>query len=477
MAGGHAWQWACVAGGYACHACLPTLRDTVGQCAGGTHPAGMHSCIIQTSVSEDLFYKNVPKKSLPVAGVLFLLILVHSGSGCYFAYLESKYGYYRTSCGLTQVPPDIPTEAKMVQLVDNSISNIKLRTFEHLRYCVHLSLSKNDLVHLSPGMFAGIQHLKELWLDSNSISDIEANAFVNLTMCSELHLADNKLSHLRLGMFDGLRSLKELWLDKNSISDIEAGCFMNLVECTELVLHTNRLTYLRAGMFDGLKSLKELWLHENNISDIEAKSFTHLRECTKLSLHHNKLAHLQSGMFDGLESLKYLELSYNIINSVEPATFSDLTQLVELNLYDNQLKTLEVNPFTIPLRTNLALRIRRNPLHCDREMCWIKQAEREGRIYLGGILHWGRTFFKPDCENYHGITWDNITLDCLTEGEQTFEFEFFRIEFYRIYKSYRICRRSFLPIFIFKTTKNVFYKFYRFYRIQFRKNLMITGKT
>ena len=46
MAGGRAWQWACVAGGYACHACLPTLRDTVGQCAGGTHPAGMHSCII-----------------------------------------------------------------------------------------------------------------------------------------------------------------------------------------------------------------------------------------------------------------------------------------------------------------------------------------------------------------------------------------------------------------------------------------------
>ena len=285
-------------------------------------------------------------------------------------------------------------------------------------------------------------------LDSNSIIDIEANAFVNLTTCNELHLADNKLSHLRLGMFDGLQFLKELWLDKNSISDIEhveAGSFTNLVECTELVLHTNRLTYLSTGMFDGLKSLKELWLHEKNISDIEAKSFIHLRECTKLSLHHNKLVHLRQGVFDGLESLKYLELSYNIINSVEPATFSDLTQLVELNLYDNQLKTLEVNLFTMPLRINLALRIRRNPLQCDRKMCWIKQAERERRIHLNGILHWGRTFFKPDCENYHGIAWDNITLDCLTEGEQTFEF--FRIEFYRI------CRRLFLVILIFKMTK------------------------
>ena len=44
--------------------------------------------------------------------------------------------------------------------------------------------------------------------------------------------------------------------------------------------------------------------------------------------------------------------------------------------------------------------------------------------------------------------------------------EFFRIEFYKIY---RIRRRVILVIFIFKTAKIVFYKFYRFYRIQFGK--------
>ena len=53
MAGGHVWQggmhgWgAGVAGGHACHACPPpTLRDTVGQCAGGMHSTGMHSCYV-----------------------------------------------------------------------------------------------------------------------------------------------------------------------------------------------------------------------------------------------------------------------------------------------------------------------------------------------------------------------------------------------------------------------------------------------
>ena len=70
MAGGHVWQGACVARGHvwqgvcvarggvhgrgcmaggmhATHASPQTLRDTVGQCAGGTHPTGMHSCIYE----------------------------------------------------------------------------------------------------------------------------------------------------------------------------------------------------------------------------------------------------------------------------------------------------------------------------------------------------------------------------------------------------------------------------------------------
>ena len=36
--GGHAWQ----RGMRGMH--VPLLRDTAGQCAGGTHPTGMHSC-------------------------------------------------------------------------------------------------------------------------------------------------------------------------------------------------------------------------------------------------------------------------------------------------------------------------------------------------------------------------------------------------------------------------------------------------
>ena len=50
--GGMCGRGACVAGGHAWWGCMhamhvpPTPRDMVGQCAGGMHPTGMHSCFL-----------------------------------------------------------------------------------------------------------------------------------------------------------------------------------------------------------------------------------------------------------------------------------------------------------------------------------------------------------------------------------------------------------------------------------------------
>ena len=51
--GRHAWQrGVCMAKGVhmakggVCVVCTPDPRDTAGHCAGGTHPTGMHSCLI-----------------------------------------------------------------------------------------------------------------------------------------------------------------------------------------------------------------------------------------------------------------------------------------------------------------------------------------------------------------------------------------------------------------------------------------------
>ena len=42
---GRGCLWWVAGGGHAWYAPSPILRDTVDQCAGGTHPTGMHSCL------------------------------------------------------------------------------------------------------------------------------------------------------------------------------------------------------------------------------------------------------------------------------------------------------------------------------------------------------------------------------------------------------------------------------------------------
>ena len=54
--GGHAWQrGVCVAKGRHAWYARPPLRDTAGQCAGGTHPTGMYSC----SLINSQLFKNL----------------------------------------------------------------------------------------------------------------------------------------------------------------------------------------------------------------------------------------------------------------------------------------------------------------------------------------------------------------------------------------------------------------------------------
>ena len=96
---GHVWQGACVVGGMCGggdawqggHAwwwwgvCMPhmpppppTLRDMVGQCAGGTHPTGMHSCYLivlhesETRVTVQFEHRNKSKKRSIQWSILFL---------------------------------------------------------------------------------------------------------------------------------------------------------------------------------------------------------------------------------------------------------------------------------------------------------------------------------------------------------------------------------------------------------------------
>ena len=80
VVGGMHGKGACmvvVVGVHATHA-PPTLRDMVGQCAGGTHPTGMHSCYLivlhesAIRVTVQFEHRNKSKKRSIQWSILFL---------------------------------------------------------------------------------------------------------------------------------------------------------------------------------------------------------------------------------------------------------------------------------------------------------------------------------------------------------------------------------------------------------------------
>ena len=142
----------------------------------------------------------------------------------------------------------------------------------------------------------------------------------------------------------------------------------------------------------------------NQISDIDPGSFLPLQQCTYLWLPYNQLTYLKAETFKGLVSLDLLDLHSNQISFIEDGTFSHLPSIRVIYLINNNLVT--------PPKTRF-LFLDSNPLHCDSSMCWLKQAERDGRLKLASR---GRGH-KPQCVNYPGVHWDNITLICDESGK------------------------------------------------------------
>ena len=211
---------------------------------------------------------------------------------------------------------------------------------------------------------------------------------------------------------------KEVSLYFNDINEIPYGAFSHLTQCTFLSLQNNKLSHLASGMFDGLRALQVLVLSSNYIAKIETETFLHLTSCTWLSLKENRLITIRSNMFVGLQSLKKLILSQNIIFKIEPGSFANLIQLSTLLLSKNYLTTLDRKVFSSLNLTSLYLKINGNPLLCDSKLCWIKQGEREEWLLIHDTDINGTELYKPQCVNYPGVDWDDISLTCPAVGKR-----------------------------------------------------------
>ncbi len=195
---------------------------------------------------------------LSLAAAWLAIILVTSDaactslSKCINKYNSTTKQFYRTYWGLTEVPPDIPTEALQVYLYGNEITYIPVGVFNQLSQCTLLWLSDNKISSIQDSAFNGMVSLRDIRLTNNAISSLKSEMFVGLNNLHSLNLGQNQIAEMDEGTFNRLKSLRILYLNNNHLSTIQQRTFHFLFYLNDIDLRGNRLTTMNPDVFSNL---------------------------------------------------------------------------------------------------------------------------------------------------------------------------------------------------------------------------------
>ncbi|KAJ8400893.1 hypothetical protein AAFF_G00392470 [Aldrovandia affinis] len=272
--------------------------------------------------------------------------------------------------GLKSMPKKIPTDALMIDLQNNKITEIRENDFKGINNIYALFLVNNKITKIHPEAFRNMDKLQLLYLSYNLLTQIPANLPKNIL---ELRIHDNKINKVQKNAFRGMRSLHVLELSANPLanSGIELGAFDEMTafyiriaearltavpkdlpsSLTELHLDYNKIGKVEVEDFYRYKNLLRLGLGFNQIKFVENGSLASIPNIRELHLDNNKLKSVPAG----LDSLKYLQVVYlhaNGINGVGVNAFCPAGQNVKkalytgISLFANPLKYWEVQPAT-----------------------------------------------------------------------------------------------------------------------------------
>ena len=84
-----------------------------------------------------------------------------------------SFEYTCDTCGLTEIPTGIPSDAKKMYLTNNQISNIPTAAFKGFRFLEILDVSNNDITDIDDGVFSDMSRCEMLWLNNNQLTYIK----------------------------------------------------------------------------------------------------------------------------------------------------------------------------------------------------------------------------------------------------------------------------------------------------------------
>ena len=161
-----------------------------------------------------------------------------------------------------------------------------------------------------------------------------------------LHAAGHYLRPPDLGLVLA-GQLINLSLKALGITAIPDNYFQNFTNLYSLSLASNPITNLNETNLAGLDRLKHFYL-----------GYTHLNPLPPLQLW--------------LPRLQTLYTPYSGITTIPLSFWENMSGLRCLNLTGNKLTTIPAHKYFIHMQTVVKIKLRRNPIHCDSRLCWIK---------------------------------------------------------------------------------------------------------
>ena len=246
-----------------------------------------------------------------------------------------------SNTNLTDVPTDIPSNAKTLILAENKITVLHKYAFVNLTQLETLDLKMNKIETIVAGAFSGLVKLRKLDLSNNNLTIFPDNSTLSdLPLLKHLYIGVNKFKYIDTTQLGVLRNLIHVRL--TCINPKQIAPFPDLPELHKINIGDNMLVTFSSEILPKLSGLKAILFGENKFSSLPNLGGVEAN-ITRLDLRRNYFQHMPD--LHKYTSLVKLDLSENYITLVPEESLSHI-QSGTVNLMGN-------------------------PVICVSELCWL----------------------------------------------------------------------------------------------------------